>query len=218
MYKWPQGRSQSCTRASTLGTFSQSPVGPTSYTQRQNDNRVTNLRHCEYCGKAYHRRNVCRFGMPVMCFICKRGGHKQKYCKHHFWGDGKEEGRTSNDILTNLPNEIILSISATETENTFKGKGKHVPPVCKQPHKIGLDAIPITSEICGESTPSQYPTKVPPERMASGYDTDFLKMYLISDWSLNQNIFLHMWKSIAIGINSPKFKIRYVKEVLISLL
>ena len=33
-----------------------------------------------------------------------------------FEGDVKEKGRTSNDVLTNLPNKIILSISATETE------------------------------------------------------------------------------------------------------
>ena len=94
-------------------------------------------------------------------------------CKHyHFWGNGKEEGHTPNDILTNLPNEIILSISATETENTFTGNGKHLPQVCKPPHKISLDDIPTTSEVCEESTPRQYLTKLPPKRMASGCDTD----------------------------------------------
>ena len=165
-----------------------------------------------------HRRNVCRFGLPVMWFLCKREGHKQKFCKHyHILGDGKEEGRTSNDVLTNLPNEIILSISATETENTFTGNGKHVPPVCKPPHKIGLDAIPTTSEVCEESTTSQYPTKVPPDRMASGCDTDLFKD--VSNFRLKfKSNFLLMWTSIAIGINSPRFKICYAKEVLISLL
>ena len=185
--------------------FSQSPVGPTSYTQRQNDNRVTNLRYCEYCGEANHRRNVCRFGMPVMCFICKREGHKQKFCKHyHFWGDGKEEGRTSTDVLTNLPNEIILSISATETENTSTCNGKHVPP-----HKIGLDAIPTTSEVCGVSTPGQYPTKVPPERMASGCDTDLFKD--VSDFRLkfkSNFIFAH------VNINSYRHKFAQIQDLL----
>ena len=57
-----------------------------------------------------------------------------------------------------------------------------------------------------------------PEWMASGVILTFFRMYLISGWSLNQILFLHMWTSIVVGINSPKFKICYVKEVLIPLL
>ena len=177
---------------------------------RWNDNRVTNLRYCEYCGKANHRPNVCRFGMPLMCFICKREGHKQKFCKHyHSLGDGKEKGRTSNDVLTNLPNETILSISATETENTFTCNGKHVPPVRKPPHKIGLDAIPTTSAVCEESTTSQYPTKVPPDRMASGCDTDLFKD--VSNFRLK---FKSNFIIAHVNINTYRHKFAQIQDLL----
>ena len=43
-------------------------------------NDSMNTRYCNFCGEENHRDGVCRFGMPVKCFLCHHEGHKQKFC------------------------------------------------------------------------------------------------------------------------------------------
>ena len=33
--------------------------------------------YCQFCGEGNHRHHVCRFGMPVVCYRCHKGGHKE---------------------------------------------------------------------------------------------------------------------------------------------
>ena len=43
-------------------------------------NNSTHSNYCQFCGEGNHRHHVCRFGMPVVCYRCHKGGHKEKFC------------------------------------------------------------------------------------------------------------------------------------------
>ena len=36
--------------------------------------------YCKHCGEANHTTAACRYDKPLRCLLCKRDGHKQKFC------------------------------------------------------------------------------------------------------------------------------------------
>ena len=66
-------------------------------------NNSTYSNYCQFCGEGNHRHHVCRFGMPVVCYRCHKGGHKEKFCDfYHQWNLGKEEGHIIKIIKSRL--------------------------------------------------------------------------------------------------------------------
>jgi lysophospholipase L1-like esterase len=53
----------------------------------RNQQRVSPMSACHFCGEQNHGTNHCRYGRPLVCYSCKTQGHKARSCRHYSHSD-----------------------------------------------------------------------------------------------------------------------------------